>query len=110
MNGHIKHRKTYVILLVVITTATLALHYYSLLFEGLLGHSHLIHVIHARLCYIPIVLAAVWFGLRGGLTNAAIISFFAFLYTILKPVTASAELFSEYTEIRLGPECILPVK
>ncbi|HDS01092.1 MAG TPA: PAS domain-containing sensor histidine kinase, partial [candidate division Zixibacteria bacterium] len=87
------------VLLIVITAATLTLHYYGLLFEGVLGHSHLIHVIHARLCYIPIVLGAVWFGLRGGITTAVVISIFAVLYIQLKPVIIAEDLINEYTEI-----------
>jgi two-component system sensor histidine kinase HydH len=94
-----KNGKFNLFLLIAITTATLALHYYGVLFEGIFGHSHLIHVIHARLCYIPIVLGAVWFGLRGGMITAVVISFFAFMYIILKPVTAPMDLISEYTEI-----------
>ncbi|NIP43623.1 MAG: hypothetical protein GWO41_13685 [candidate division Zixibacteria bacterium] len=94
-----KSNKTYLILLIVITAATLTLHYYGLLFEGVLGHSHLIHVIHARLCYIPIVLGAVWFGLRGGIATAVVISIFAVLYVQLKPVIIAEDLINEYTEI-----------
>jgi two-component system sensor histidine kinase HydH len=94
-----KNGKLNLFLLITITTATLALHYYGLLFEGIFGHSHLIHVIHARLCYIPIVLGAVWFGLRGGMITAVVISLFAFLYVILKPVVDPMDLISEYTEI-----------
>ena len=30
--------------------------------------------LHRRLCYIPIILGALWFGLRGGLLTAALIS------------------------------------
>jgi two-component system sensor histidine kinase HydH len=95
----VKNRKFNLFLLIALTAATLALHYYGLLFEGIFGHSHLIHVIHARLCYIPIVLGAVWFGLRGGMITAVVISFFAFLYIILKPVIDPMDLISEYTEI-----------
>ncbi|MBD3217427.1 MAG: sensor histidine kinase [candidate division Zixibacteria bacterium] len=94
-----KTNKLYLILLIIITAATLTLHYYGLLFEGALGHSHLIHVIHARLCYIPIVLGAVWFGLRGGISTAVVISVFAFMYILLKPVVIAENLISEYTEI-----------
>lgn len=94
-----KNGKLNLVLLIAITASTLALHYYGLLFEGIFGHSHLIHVIHARLCYIPIVLGAVWFGLRGGMVTAVVISVFAFLYIILKPVIDPTDLISEYTEI-----------
>jgi two-component system sensor histidine kinase HydH len=52
---------------------TLAIHY-GLVLETIFGHSPWIHAIHGRFCYIPIVIAAIWFGLRGALFTAAIIS------------------------------------
>jgi signal transduction histidine kinase len=55
------------------TVFTLALHY-GWLVEPIFGHVHWVHAIHARLCYIPIVIAASWFGLRGGLYAASVIS------------------------------------
>jgi signal transduction histidine kinase len=56
-----------------VTSFTLGVHYGWIL-EPLFGESHWVHAIHGRLCYIPIVIAASWFGLRGGLYTAAIIS------------------------------------
>lgn len=52
---------------------TLGVHYGWLL-EPIFGQSHWIHAIHGRLCYIPIVVASAWFGLRGGLITAAAIT------------------------------------
>ena len=52
---------------------TVAIHY-GFILRQLFGESHWIHAIHSRLCYIPIVIAASWFGLRGGLVAAATIS------------------------------------
>ena len=52
---------------------TLGIHYGWLL-EPFFGQSHWIHAIHGRLCYVPIVVASVWFGLRGGLITAAVIT------------------------------------
>ena len=54
------------------TLLTLAIHYGLL--AVIFGHSSLAHVIHGRLCYIPIAMAAAWFGLRGGLWTALAIS------------------------------------
>ena len=54
------------------TLLTLAIHYGAL--ESVLGHSSWAHAIHGRLCYIPIAMAAAWFGLRGGLWTALVIS------------------------------------
>ncbi|MDH3889632.1 MAG: ATP-binding protein [candidate division Zixibacteria bacterium] len=52
---------------------TVGIHYGWLL-EPLFGESHWIHAIHGRFCYIPIVVAATFFGMRGGLWAAAAIS------------------------------------
>jgi len=52
---------------------TLGVHYGWVL-EPIFGHAHWIHAIHGRFCYIPIVMAAAWFGLRGGLYAASVIS------------------------------------
>lgn len=87
------------LIVALVTATTLTFHYYDIIFMGILGHSHLIHAIHGRLCYIPIVLAAFWFGLRGGLLNAFIISFFSMLYIYIRPISDPSELYGEYTEI-----------
>lgn len=52
---------------------TVAIHYGWLL-EPIFGESHWIHAIHGRFCYIPIVVAATFFGMRGGLLAAATVS------------------------------------
>lgn len=52
---------------------TLGIHYGWVL-EPLFGHAHWVHAVHGRFCYIPIVIGASWFGLRGGLIVAAAIS------------------------------------
>lgn len=67
---------------------TLSLHYM------ILPVPHVIHLMHRRLCYVPIILAALWFGLRGGLLAAAVISF-AVLPLALKvsgPLLANEEV------------------
>ena len=56
-----------------LTTLTLAIHY-GWVIDPLFGHVHWFHVLHGRFCYIPIVIAASWFGLRGGLFAATAIS------------------------------------
>ena len=52
---------------------TLGVHY-GWIIEPIFGHIHWIHAVHGRFCYIPIVIAAAWFGLRGGLFTALFIS------------------------------------
>lgn len=58
-----------IIVLGVLAT-TVSIHY-------LLPHAgffHAMHLIHRRLCYIPVILGALWFGLWGGVLTAAAIS------------------------------------
>jgi two-component system, NtrC family, sensor histidine kinase HydH len=62
-----------VVVLAIMTAITVAIHYGWILVP-LFGHASWVHAIHSRLCYIPIVVAAAWFGLRGGLIVAATIS------------------------------------
>lgn len=76
---------------------TLALHY-GLIVEPLFGHVHWIHAIHGRFCYIPIVIAAAWFGLRGGLYAAWFISVAVLPYIFTTGLEVHA-LADELTEI-----------
>jgi len=92
-------RKKRIIVLTLLIMITLLIHSYELLLEPIFGHSHFMHVTHARLCYIPIVLGAFWFGLRGGLLSATIISFFSAIYIYLIAVKNPHELINEYMEI-----------
>ncbi len=55
-------------ILVLLTGLTLSLHYMVFPFP------HWIHLVHRRVCYVPILLGGLWFGLRGGLAVAAVIS------------------------------------
>lgn len=76
---------------------TLALHY-GWIVEPLFGHVHWIHAIHGRFCYIPIVIAAAWFGLRGGLYAALLISVAVLPYIFTTGLETHA-LADELTEI-----------
>ncbi|MEW6050301.1 MAG: ATP-binding protein [Candidatus Zixiibacteriota bacterium] len=58
--------------LVLTTALTLAIHYGWV--QYLFGHYDWLHALHSRFCYIPIVIGAAWFGLRGGILTAAVIS------------------------------------
>lgn len=80
-----------------IIALTLGVHYGWVL-EPLFGDHHWIHAIHGRLCYIPIVVAAVWFGLRGGLWTATIVSVMVIPYIFLSDLGAH-NLAGELTEI-----------
>jgi two-component system sensor histidine kinase HydH len=80
-----------------LTALTLAVHYGWIL-EPIFGHVHWIHAIHGRFCYIPIVMAAAWFGLRGGLYAASVISLLV-LPLVIGTVLETHELVSEIAEI-----------
>ncbi|NOY89365.1 MAG: DUF4118 domain-containing protein [FCB group bacterium] len=67
------NEKTKILILGFIIAITLATHYGWIL-DPIFGHTDLVRAIHGRLCYIPIALAASWFGLRGGVITASIIS------------------------------------
>ena len=76
---------------------TVSIHYGWILVP-LFGHSPWVHAIHSRLCYIPIVMAAAWFGLRGGLITAATISLMILPF-ILWSNNPHMEPSSEWVEI-----------
>jgi len=95
----VNEQKKRMIILILLIIFTLLIHSYELLLEPIFGHSHFMQVVHARLCYIPIVLGAFWFGLRGGLLSATIISVFSAIYIYLIAVKDPHELMNEYMEI-----------
>jgi signal transduction histidine kinase len=68
-----KQDRNKIITLAAITALTVAIHY-GYVFQPLFGHVHWIHALHGRFCYIPIVIAASWFGIRGGIYSATAIS------------------------------------
>jgi signal transduction histidine kinase len=78
-----------------LTAATVSFHY------GILpgGHGGLLHAIHGRLCYIPIILAAIAYGIRGGLATALAITALTLPYPHLRGITDHHALVSEYTEM-----------
>lgn len=80
-----------------ITTLTLAIHH-GFIIEPIFGHVHWFHALHGRFCYIPIVVAAAWFGLRGGLLTAAVISAFVMPY-IFQAQLQAHEFAGEIVEI-----------
>jgi len=83
---------------VVISLATVSFHY-GFLFPSSAGHGGILHAIHGRLCYIPIILAAIWFGVRGGVATALGITLLTLPYPKVKGITNSHDLLMEYTEL-----------
>lgn len=91
-------KKLKISFLVGVVALTVGIHYGWVL-EPLFGQSHWIHAIHGRFCYIPIVIAASWFGLRGGLYMATIISALVFPYILTTAAANPHELSGELVEI-----------
>jgi len=76
---------------------TLAIHY-GWVGGAHAGHSPLLMAVHGRLCYIPIVVSSIWFGLRGGLLCALVISAAVIPY-IVRTAAPRGDLSGELTEI-----------
>lgn len=68
------------------------------LIDPFFGHVHWLHSIHGRFCYIPIVIAAAWFGVRGALLAASAITLGVLPYLIGGDF-GSGQLVDEVTEI-----------
>ncbi len=68
-------------IIALITVLTTAIHYGYVL-EPIFGEAHWIHAVHSRFCYIPIVIAAAWFGIRGGVWTAIAISITVLPYVL----------------------------
>ena len=83
--------------LVSVTVVTLGIHY-GWLIEPFFGHVHWLHAVHGRFCYIPIVMAASWFGLRGGLVTAGAISLLVVPYAFFG-VGGARDVVGEIAEI-----------
>jgi len=65
---------------------TVAIHYGWIL-DPLFGETHWVHALHGRFCYIPIVIGASWFGLRGGIISAAIITVLVVPYIFINDLS-----------------------
>jgi len=92
-----EHKTTKIGILAGIIALTLSIHY-GILIEPIFGHVHWVHAIHGRFCYIPIVIAAAWFGMRGGFIVAAAISVLVLPYIISSDLD-SHSLADELAEI-----------
>jgi signal transduction histidine kinase len=85
-----------IVVVASVVAVTLAIHY-GWVFQPIFGHQEWAHALHRRFCYIPIVVAAAWFGFRGGLITTTVISAFIIPYIYLSP--HASDPFTEYTEI-----------
>ena len=93
----IRHTRVKLFVLAAITAVTIAIHY-GWLTDALFGHVHWLHALHSRFCYIPIVIAASWFGLRGGLFGAITVSVLIVPY-LLGAGAGTYDLSQELVEI-----------
>jgi len=87
-----------IVAVALLTAATVSFHYGFLLPPGM-GHGSLLHAIHGRLCYMPILLAAIWFGVRGGVGTAIAITLLTLPYPRVRGITDPHALIGEYTEM-----------
>jgi len=89
--------QTRIAVIAAVTAVTLGIHY-GWLIEPIFGHVHWLHAIHGRFCYIPIMIAAAWFGLRGGLITATAISI-AVMPLVVNAVTVTHDFAAEIAEV-----------
>jgi len=87
----IKSTRTKIAVLGGVTALTVAIHYGWVL-PHIFGHTAWVHAVHSRFCYLPIAIAAAWFGLRGGIITATVIS----LLVIPLLLTTSVDVPSEH--------------
>ncbi len=85
-----------ILIVAALTAATVSFHYGVLIPSA---HGTVMHAIHGRLCYVPIILAAIWFGVRGGLFTALAITALTLPYPWLRGITDHHVLVGEYTEM-----------
>ncbi len=85
-------------IVLVVSLATVAFHY-GLIVKPSAGDDGFFHAIHGRLCYIPIILGAIWFGVRGGLGIALFITALTIPYARYGPHAQHGAAIGEYTEM-----------
>ena len=87
-----------ILAITVISAGTLAFHY-GLIVKPSHAEAGLFHAIHGRLCYIPIILGAIWFGVRGGLAVSLSISALSIPYALFSSHARHNGAVSEYIEM-----------
>ncbi len=93
----------YRVLAVIAFALTTVAFHYGLILKPSHGDPSLFHAIHGRLCYIPIILGAIWFGVRGGLGVAFFITVLTLPYAARSAQAGHAShtggAIAEYTEM-----------
>jgi len=87
-----------VLAVIAVSLATVAFHY-GFIMKPSHGDPSLFHAIHGRLCYIPIILGAIWFGVRGGLGVAFFITVLTLPYALWGAHRSHTDPIGEYTEM-----------
>jgi two-component system, NtrC family, sensor histidine kinase HydH len=91
-----------VLAVVALSLATVAFHY-GFILKPDHGDASFFHAIHGRLCYMPIILGAIWFGVRGGVGTALFITVLTLPYARAAANGAHAAhtggAIGEYTEM-----------
>ncbi len=95
----ISHPTRYRVFAVAAVSAVTVAFHYGLIFKPSHGDPSLYHAIHGRMCYIPIILGAIWFGVRGGVGVALAITVLTLPYAVWGADGAHASAISEYTEM-----------
>lgn len=87
-----------IIIILAVTSFTVAFHY-GWIVRPSLDDGGFFHAIHGRLCYIPIILGAIWFGVRGGVGVALLITALTIPYALFGDHSHHGDVISEYTEM-----------
>ena len=87
------------VILAIIVPITLIFHYFNPFWGGPHSQSNVMHHVLTDPCYIPIVLAAIWFGLRGAIFTTTVIAAFSLINAVFVPSGNPYELMSDYVEI-----------
>lgn len=89
----VKRTRTKLLILSATIALTVAIHYGWVL-PYFFGHSPWVHAVHSRFCYIPIAIAAAWFGLGGGIISATAISMLVLPFVLMPSMVVPSDHFS----------------
>jgi PAS domain S-box-containing protein len=92
-------RRKRILVIALLIPLTLAFHIYSHIWRIELGQSNLMRYILSDLCYIPIFIAAIWFGIRGAILTTTVIAAISLIVMVQFPPGNPSELKSDYVEI-----------
>jgi PAS domain S-box-containing protein len=94
-----KIKRKQIATLAILIIITLVFHLFSHIWRVGPGHSNVLKHVLADICYIPIFIGALWFGIRGAVISSTVIAIFSFIFVLLFPPVVRSELRSDYIEI-----------